>query len=211
MKSKTENHRPPTTVDQSEEEGFYSRWSRRKSHAAEQSETPAVEVEPTPTAPAVATEEQEKPPLPDINTLDEDSNYSGFLSPEVDEKLRKLALRKLFHLPKFNIRDGLDDYDEDFRNFEPLGDIVTADMRFQQERQAKLEAERLAEQRERQQALEAERLADERESSTEDTVATVDGGDGDGLQPADPPDESEIVSQRTDGDTGDDDPDPELV
>ena len=208
MKSKTDKHRPPTTAGQSEEEGFYSRWSRRKSQAAEQSATPAVDIEPALTTPAAESEELEKPPLPDINTLEEDSDYSGFLSPEVDEKLRKLALRKLFHLPKFNICDGLDDYDEDFRNFEPLGDIVTADMRFQQERQAKLEAERLAEQRERQLALEAERLEDERESSTGDTVATADSGDGAGLQPADPPDESEIVSQRSDDDTGDDNPEP---
>ncbi|NIQ95758.1 MAG: hypothetical protein GWN87_17280, partial [Desulfuromonadales bacterium] len=33
----------------------------------------------------------------------------------------------------FNIRDGLDDYDEDFRTFASLGDIVTADMKHQQE------------------------------------------------------------------------------
>jgi hypothetical protein len=208
MKSKTDNHRPPITADQSEEEGIYSRWSRRKSQLAEQSATPAVDIEYPLSTPAAEPEpeELEKPPLPDVTTLDEDSDYSGFLSPEVDEKLRKFALRKLFHLPKFNIRDGLDDYDEDFRNFEPLGDIVTADMRFQQERQARLEAERLAQQRERELTLEAESTAEEQESPTEDAVATAEDGGGAEPQLVDPPDESGIVSQRPDKNTGDDSP-----
>ncbi|MCH7880022.1 MAG: DUF3306 domain-containing protein, partial [Proteobacteria bacterium] len=45
--------------------------------------------------------------------------------------LRNLALRKLFSAPSFNIRDGLDEYDEDYTYFEKLGDIVTADMKHQ--------------------------------------------------------------------------------
>ncbi len=58
---------------------------------------------------------------------------SAASSPEVSEKLRKVALRKLFHGAAFNVRDGLCEYDEDYTSFEPLGDIVTADMRHQQE------------------------------------------------------------------------------
>ena len=34
--------------------------------------------------------------MPPIETLTEDSDYTGFMSPEVSEELRKLALRKLF-------------------------------------------------------------------------------------------------------------------
>jgi hypothetical protein len=49
-------------------------------------------------------------------------------------------LRKLFHSPKFNVRDGLDDYDLDFTNPEPLGDIITAEMRHRMQ----VELERLA-------------------------------------------------------------------
>ena len=51
------------------------------------------------------------------------------MSPGVSAPLRKSALRKLFSATGFNIRDGLDDYDDDFTNFAPLGDIVTSDMK----------------------------------------------------------------------------------
>jgi hypothetical protein len=42
----------------------------------------------------------------------------------------------LFSSPKFNVFDGLDTYRDDFRNFAPLGDLVTADMRHHAERLA---------------------------------------------------------------------------
>jgi hypothetical protein len=118
---------------------FFSRWSRRK--ALQQEETDqltisegAAQEEQLP----VVTEEEEAPALtdddmPPLETLGEDDSYSGFLSPEVSEKLRKVALRQLFHGAGFNIRDGLDDYDEDFTIFKPLGDIITADMRHREE------------------------------------------------------------------------------
>jgi hypothetical protein len=54
--------------------------------------------------------------------------------------VKQQALQKLFHSPKFNVRDGLDDYDWDFSNPEPLGNIITAEMRYRVER----ELERLA-------------------------------------------------------------------
>ncbi len=73
--------------------------------------------------------------------MNESSDYSGFLSPEVSDELRRLALRKLFHLPEFNIKDGLDDYDEDFRSFEVLKDVITADMRFEMERNREQEGD----------------------------------------------------------------------
>lgn len=81
-------------------------------------------------------------PLPAIESLDERSDYSAFMSPEVGKEIRNLALRKLFRAPMFNIRDGLDDYDEDFTTFEKLGDIVTADMRHHAERKQREQAER---------------------------------------------------------------------
>ena len=76
--------------------------------------------------------------MPPLDTLDEDSDYSGFLSPGVSETLRRRALRKLFSSAVFNIPDGLDDYDDDFTSFAALGDIVTSDMKHQ----AEVEAER---------------------------------------------------------------------
>jgi hypothetical protein len=73
--------------------------------------------------------------MPPLETLDEGSDWSGFLSPGVSQALRKAALRRLFHLPSYNIRDGLNDYDDDFTSFATLGDTVTADMRFHRERE----------------------------------------------------------------------------
>ena len=75
--------------------------------------------------------------LPDLEQLDQDSDYSAFLTPGVDAALRKRALRKLFSSPKFNVFDGLDTYRDDFTSFPPLGDVVTADMRHHLERLAK--------------------------------------------------------------------------
>ncbi len=109
--------------------GFYRRWSRRK-QAARQDDLPEAAAETVAPAPS-------EPELPPLEALDEYSDYSGFLSDKVSDRLRKQALRKLFHLPQFNITDGLDDYDEDFSIFEPLGDILTADMRHRAEQESR--------------------------------------------------------------------------
>jgi len=139
------------THQDDESESFYSRWSKRKTQersnqllekqpdlATDNNSTlePTIEnsISPELNQEKVLLCDQD---MPDIDTLDEDSDYSGFLSPGVSEELRKLALRKLFHGQHFNLCDGLDDYDEEFTSFEKLGDIVTADMRFQLEEEAK--------------------------------------------------------------------------
>ena len=126
-------------------ESVLSRWSRRKLEADQLA--PALEESVAPDAEAgltmPATEEVDavdKPVLtdadmPDIASLNEDSDFSGFMSAGVSDKLRNLALRKLFKAPVFNIRDGLDEYDEDYTYFEKLGDIVTCDMKHQIEMQ----------------------------------------------------------------------------
>lgn len=134
-----------------ETESFYSRWSKRKlqerslKQAENQSElstdiNSSLERSVEQRLPSEPNQEKNllsDKDMPDINSLDEDSDYSGFLSPGVSEELRKVALRKLFQGRAFNICDGLDDYDEEFTSFEKLGDIVTADMRYQLEEEAK--------------------------------------------------------------------------
>ena len=129
--------------------GFLRRWSERKVGARTQEELPASSEAPVNELASPAQVDEPAPALtdadmPPVDTLDENSDYKGFLSPQVSEDLRRLALRKLFHLPKFNIRDGLDDYDEDYRTFEALGNIVTAHERHQLERQQEEDQERLA-------------------------------------------------------------------
>lgn len=121
-------------VDQPEE-GFISRWSRRKHADRAASNDVVSEMQSVDAVPFI--EESELPgddDMPPIESLDEDSDYSGFMSPKVSEGLRTLALRKLFRGQTFNLRDGLDDYDDDFSSFAKLGNVVTAEMRRQMER-----------------------------------------------------------------------------
>ena len=93
-----------------EGEGVLGRWSRLKQEARLR-EPDVPEESGTPEA--VANE----PPLelPDIDSLDADSDFSPFLSGDVPEALQRLALRKLWRLdPVFANLDGLVDYGEDF-------------------------------------------------------------------------------------------------
>ncbi|MEH6628338.1 MAG: DUF3306 domain-containing protein [Motiliproteus sp.] len=125
-------------TDELSQEGFISRWSRLKQNGDdEQALTESVKTEPLNALVAdesAAEVEEEVPPLtdvdmPDVETLNEDSDFTGFLSEGVSDALRSKAMRKLFHLPEFNIRDGLNDYDDDFSTFIPLGDTVTYQMK----------------------------------------------------------------------------------
>lgn len=126
-----------------EEEGLLTRWSRRKHEAkADPVEEEAVEETLAVAAELDEPEEFEEfeenlpedSDMPALETLDEDSDYSGFMSPRVSDGLRALALRQLFRGSMFNIRDGLDDYDDDFTQFTKLGDVITAEMRRQMAR-----------------------------------------------------------------------------
>lgn len=129
--------------DQEPGESFLGRWSRRKQRARtvpeeETRATPGESQAPNaPNPPDAQAESQERAlsdaDMPPLDSLDADSDYKGFLSPGVSDALRNAALRKLFLSPKFNVVDGLDDYADDFTKFEPLGDIITADMRHQME------------------------------------------------------------------------------
>ncbi len=126
-----------------DESNFLSRWSRRKREPrrephrepwpdpAPELDKKAATVPPTPPAaavpdqaPAVAPsgleESEEIDPevvakLPDIDSLEEASDFTPFMAKGVPEVLRRRALRKLWRLnPVFANLDGLNDYDEDF-------------------------------------------------------------------------------------------------
>ena len=143
-------------------EGPLRRWARRKREAAREQQA-AVEARrgnasagapdacrpagmpdahrpdgETPEAAVVEERVLTDEDMPPLESLDEGSDYSGFLSPGVSEGLRRRALRKLFMSATFNVPDGLDDYDDDFTSFQALGDILTSDMKHQ----AEMEAER---------------------------------------------------------------------
>lgn len=128
------------------EEGFVSRWSKRKAAVESGQPLPEPENSLVEEIPLEQSAEAVVPPpcdedMPPLESLNEDSDYTGFLSPNVSEALRKKALRKLFSATVFNHVDGLDDYDDDFTSFEPLGDIVTSDMKHAMEMEAKRKLE----------------------------------------------------------------------
>ena len=120
----------------SESESPLARWSRRKRQAAvgeEESDrsgdsAPAGESSEASAAPPEA--DAPPPPsdadMPPLETLGPESDYSGFMSPGVSDELRRVALRKLFHGPLYNITDGLDDYDDDFTSFAVLHEAFHA-------------------------------------------------------------------------------------
>jgi len=125
-------------TDDAADSDFLSRWSRRKRLARGGIDPDSVPGEPPPgdeppgdepLAQSAAAEREEltDADMPPLETLGEDSDYSVFLSPKVSEGLRRAALRKLFGGAAFNVTDGLDDYDEDFRSFSSLIDVATAE------------------------------------------------------------------------------------
>jgi hypothetical protein len=168
------------------DESLLSRWSRRKLEADRGVPASLPEVEQTPVdrvgaVTAQQAEAEAKPltdaDMPDIEALTEESDFSAFMSSGVSDELRNLALRKLFHAPVFNIRDGLDEYDEDFTSFEKLGDIVTSDMKHQIEMQQK-------KLREAQQLEQQNAALDEAEIEDVETIEDEDDGVGENAESA---------------------------
>lgn len=183
-------------------EGFLERWSRRKREARDDGgglpQAPSDRKSGTEGAEDPAAGAPEPPPktdadMPSIETIGESTDVSDFFSPEVSEGLRRAALRRLFHLPKFNVVDGLNDYDEDFRNFAPLGDIITADMRHRLEL-AKERAKAALQETEGGSELKSESGADQQTEGAQDEAEQV----SDGRRNPQPVDE-----QHASGDTDD--------
>ena len=110
------------TIDQDEESGFLNRWVQRKAAVREEelekkTDIPDAQDARLPVDGNAENDEEEINPedLPDIDTLDKDSDYTVFMKKGVPEKLKRLALRKLFHSdPALAVLDGLNDYDEDY-------------------------------------------------------------------------------------------------
>jgi hypothetical protein len=191
-----------------EGETFLRRWVKRKaearnggadavepSAATDPGEAAPVEVPASPrTIETRAPEESPRrgPPersdvdMPPLDSLDQDSDYSPFLSPGVSRELRRTALRQLFRQPKFNAETCLDDFQDDFLNFQPLGDIVTADMRHMAEVEAKREATRVARAAEETPPSEHGLIADGQAGGQGDGPAPLERADAEGAGEADP-------------------------
>ena len=115
-----------------------SRWSRRKREAnaeapAAHGVAPGIAPAPSnamatalPTAPAAAP--AGPPELPSVDSLNFHSDFTAFLRPEVDENLKRAALKQLFRDPRFNVMDGLDIYIDDYTKPDPIAPDVLKDL-----------------------------------------------------------------------------------
>jgi Protein of unknown function (DUF3306) len=123
-----------------ETESALRRWSRRKHEARVATQSESAGPDPA-KVPDVAT--SEKSPeriltdadMPPLETLNEDSDYSPFMSPGVSDTLRQAALRRLFRSPQLNILCELEGEFYNTHGLTPLGNIVTFDMRAALERE----------------------------------------------------------------------------
>lgn len=137
----------------------FERWSRRKRGLddANDNETEAPLAGVNPTTPALTdasshensqvadaittdiaseqddelTSEQDDPDaqLADPDTLDPSSDFKAYLAPGVSPELKRRALRRMFTASQYNVRDGLDDYDQDFTLMRDLSPEIASKLR----------------------------------------------------------------------------------
>lgn len=116
-----------------EDDGFFSRWSQRKTlvrrgetvktepELASPAVQPPVELnraepastEPVPPAPP-------PPTLEDAQALTPEADFRPFVRKDVLPEVRNTAMKKLFADPHFNVMDGLDIYIDDYSKPNPL-------------------------------------------------------------------------------------------
>jgi hypothetical protein len=99
-----------------EKEPFLSRWSRLKQ------EKPAEKDD----NPVAAQADAAPPELPPVESLTPDSDFRSFMHPKVADALRRVALKKLFSDPHFNVADPYEAYSGDWTVGEPLPEEMLA-------------------------------------------------------------------------------------
>ncbi|WP_418316626.1 DUF3306 domain-containing protein [Piscinibacter sakaiensis] len=132
------------------DEGFLSRWSRRKVEvktrpvaepvlpeaAQPPAQRPPAAVAPAPAPAAPATQNKAEPPragiaepaetappkptLADVESLTRDDSFARFVARDVDPDVRNAAMKKLFSDPHYNVMDGLDIYIDDYGKPDPI-------------------------------------------------------------------------------------------
>src|ERR1700730_12788807 len=124
------------------------RWSQRKLEAARAevrtperavpppvdasaaAQTPAGTLRPglEHTGPASAPPLPANADLPAIESLTIDSDFAPFFKPQVDESIKRAALKQLFRDPRFNVMDGLDTYIDDYTQPDPIPSAMLEDL-----------------------------------------------------------------------------------
>lgn len=116
-----------------QDDGFLSRWSRRKVQAktgvTPPDPPPEVPVPQVPAEPAAEAVPADPPPtMEDAAALQPGDDIQHFLTPQVDESVKRVALKKLFADPHFNVMDGLDTYIDDYGKPDPIPEAMLRKM-----------------------------------------------------------------------------------
>jgi hypothetical protein len=118
------------------DEPFLSRWARVKQSSGAPVPGPNSSIgappgaempedaHPEPTLP----DEKAPAPLPPLDSLTPQSDYSPFMARDVDPQLRNLAMKKLFTDPHYNVMDRMDIYIDDYSTHAPLTEDIVRQM-----------------------------------------------------------------------------------
>jgi hypothetical protein len=101
-------------------EAFLDRWSRLKREQAAAEPVAAGPVKAAETAEAAQGREDAPPPLPPVEQLKPESDFTPFMHPKVDPATRRSALKKLFADAHYNLPDPFEAYSEDYTKSEPI-------------------------------------------------------------------------------------------
>jgi hypothetical protein len=94
---------------------FLARWSRlKRKTAAAQSSSPA--------SPAQTPADTQPADLPPVDSLTFESDFTAYFKASVEESVKRAALKKLLHDPRFNVMDGLDTYIDDYTKNEGVSE-----------------------------------------------------------------------------------------
>jgi hypothetical protein len=99
-----------------EKEAFAERWSRLKRESEARRDAP----------PPAKAEDEAPAPLPPVDKLTADSEFSAFMHPKVQDSLRRAALKKLFSDPRFNVPDPFEPFSGDWTVGETISDEMMA-------------------------------------------------------------------------------------
>jgi hypothetical protein len=128
------------------EEGFLSRWSRRKQDVregkpvveeeranveeanVEEAKVEEAKVKEALVAPPPSEPEPPAPTLEDVQSLTPDSDFRRFVSAGVDPQVKAAAVKKLFADPRYNVRDAMDVYADDYSIPDPLPESMLRKM-----------------------------------------------------------------------------------
>jgi hypothetical protein len=110
-------------MTEKDSEPFLSRWARLKREREDAVQAPAPVADSSADAPAPSNAQPADAPLPELPPIDEltpESDFRPFMDSRVPEALRRVALKKLYADPHFNVQDMLDDFAEDYTLLEKL-------------------------------------------------------------------------------------------